>query len=120
MAKKTKPEAPPLPLKFDDIDLLPAIEDRRKQIKPVTEPQRKKVVSALNEAFELLGGVPRLTIWANNPENTGEFYKIWARSGQSLDVVHSGEVIIRPSLPPSALDADASALPPLEGECQKL
>jgi hypothetical protein len=115
MAKKTK-ELATLPL-FDGAEFLPTIEDRRKEIKPVTEPQRKKVITALNETFELLGGVPRLTLWANNPSNTGDFYKIWARSGQSLDVIHSGEVIIRPSLPPSPLDEGP---PPLEGECRKL
>jgi hypothetical protein len=37
---------------------------------------RKQIEQALLETFELVGGIPRLAIWANDPENYGEFLKL--------------------------------------------
>lgn len=96
------------------MDLPVPKEDKRTQSQRVTE--------ALNEAFDLIGGVPRLALWAQDPDSQGDFYKIWARSGQKIDVNHTGEVIIRPALPRSALDGpdESIEMPAIEGECQKL
>ena len=38
---------------------------------------RKRVVQAFLDAFEMIGGMPRLAVWAN--ENPSEFYKLYAR-----------------------------------------
>lgn len=38
---------------------------------------RKRVVQAFLDAFEMIGGMPRLAVWAN--ENPGDFYKLYAR-----------------------------------------
>jgi hypothetical protein len=38
---------------------------------------RKDVVLAFQNAFELIGGIPRLAVWAN--ENPTDFYKLYAR-----------------------------------------
>lgn len=40
---------------------------------------RKQVEEAFLEAFELVGGVPRLAMWANDPEHYGEFLKLYAK-----------------------------------------
>jgi hypothetical protein len=41
------------------------------------ELSRKRVVQAFLDAFECIGGLPRLAVWAN--ENPSEFYKLYAR-----------------------------------------
>lgn len=44
------------------------------------ELNRKRVVSAFMDAFELLGGTPRLVEWAaRDDENYGQFLKLYAR-----------------------------------------
>ena len=83
------------------------IERKRKNIQK--RPKSKKsqvsrVTESLNETYELIGGVPRMAIWANEPTNQSDFYKLWARTGQKTELMHSGKVIIRPALPKSALD----------------
>lgn len=40
---------------------------------------RQETENALHEVFDLVGGVPRLAIWANNPENYGEFLKLYSK-----------------------------------------
>ena len=37
---------------------------------------RKQIEQAFLETFELVGGVPRLALWANDPENYGTFLKL--------------------------------------------
>lgn len=37
---------------------------------------RRQMEQGFLECFELVGGVPRLAIWANDPENYGEFLKL--------------------------------------------
>lgn len=37
---------------------------------------RRELEAATMECFELIGGVPRLAMWANKEENYGEFLKI--------------------------------------------
>lgn len=41
---------------------------------------RKQIAASIMECFELVGGVPRLAIWANDPENYGEFLKLWIKA----------------------------------------
>lgn len=69
------------------------------------ELQRKKVVNAFQDAFELIGGVPRLAHWAD--QSPSAFYKLYARllpttAQQQLE--HSGEVIVKHILPRGPLD----------------
>lgn len=37
---------------------------------------RKQIENAFIETFELIGGVPRLAMWANDEANYGEFLKL--------------------------------------------
>jgi len=66
---------------------------------------RQRVLHALDEAFELIGGVPRLAMWAH--VNPTEFYKLWGKTipqSNMLDVMGKIEHHILPALPPSPLD----------------
>ena len=72
------------------------------------ELKRQKVVNAFQDAFELIGGVPRLAHWAD--QSPSAFYKLYARllpttAQQQLE--HSGEIIVKHVLPRGKLD-DAS------------
>jgi hypothetical protein len=71
------------------------------------EVKRAKVVNAFHEAFELIGGVPRLAHWAD--QSPSAFYKLYARllptqANQQLE--HSGEIKIKHVLPRGPLDAE--------------
>jgi hypothetical protein len=69
------------------------------------ELHRKRVVNAFQDAFELIGGVPRLAHWAD--QSPSAFYKLYARllpttAQQQLE--HSGEIIVKHVLPRGPLD----------------
>lgn len=71
------------------------------------EVKRAKVVNAFHEAFELIGGVPRLAHWAD--QSPSAFYKLYARllptqANQQLE--HSGEIRVRHILPRGPLDEE--------------
>ena len=70
------------------------------------ELKRQKVVNAFQDAFELIGGVPRLAHWAD--QSPSAFYKLYARllpttAQQQLE--HSGEIVVKHVLPRGPLDA---------------
>lgn len=68
---------------------------------------RERFMAALAEAFEIIGGVPRLALWADR--NQTEFYKILGKQvpgliQNSLLVKTSGPVTIVSAIPSSPLD----------------
>ena len=66
---------------------------------------RKDVVVAFTNAFELIGGTPRLALWAH--QNEGDFFKLYSRllpSQASTALGESNELIIKHVLPKSSLD----------------
>tara|TARA_R110000737_G_scaffold144905_1_gene175036 strand:- start:564 stop:932 length:369 start_codon:yes stop_codon:yes gene_type:complete len=66
---------------------------------------RKDVVKAFSNAFELIGGVPRLALWAHS--NEGDFFKLYSRllpSQASSALGESNEMIVRHVLPKGPLD----------------
>ena len=66
---------------------------------------RAQVVSAFHNAFELIGGVPRLALWAHS--NPSDFFKLYARllpSQASSALGESNELIIKHVLPRGPLD----------------
>lgn len=68
------------------------------------KPQRVDANAATDEAFELIGGVPRLAHWAN--ENPEIFYtKIWNKRliTESKNEVNGSFTIVS-AIPPSSLD----------------
>ena len=92
-------------------------ESHRKRLTLPKSPSysRQQVVSAFHEAFHLIGGVPRMALWAH--ENPGEFYKLYGRllpSSAVKEVNHSGGIEIIARVAPSALDgvqAEYTVLP---------
>lgn len=59
------------------------------------EVSRKKVTNAFHDAFELIGGVPRLAVWADT--HPTDFFKLYARllpTEASQQIEHSGQVKI--------------------------
>jgi len=66
---------------------------------------RKDVVRAFTNAFELIGGMPRLALWAHN--NEGDFYKLYSRllpSQASSALGEANELVIKHVLPRGPLD----------------
>lgn len=66
---------------------------------------RDAVVKAFQDSFELIGGVPRLAIWAD--ANPTEFYKLYARllpAGTYEGLNSDREMIIVHVLPRNKLD----------------
>jgi len=71
------------------------------------ELKREKVVHAFQEAFELIGGVPRLAHWAD--QSPSAFYKLYARllpTQANAQLEHSGEIRVRHILPRGPLDEE--------------
>lgn len=67
--------------------------------------KKQQVVDSVLDAFQLLGGTSRLTLWAN--ENYGEFIKIYAKLAPrqiEKEVTHDGDVVIKHILPRGKLD----------------
>jgi len=66
---------------------------------------RKRVVQGFMDCFEMIGGVPRLALWAN--ENPGEYYKLYSKllpSQAADDLDTAKEMTIRHVIPRSKLD----------------
>lgn len=74
---------------------------------PRREFSRRRVLEAIDEAFQLIGGVPRLAHWAH--VNPTEFYKLWGKTipaASQMEVMGQLTHIIRPALPRSPLDGE--------------
>lgn len=70
---------------------------------------RKEVEQTFLETFDLVGGVPRLAVWANNPANYGEFLKLYAKMIPKEVAEEAGQTFIYESnVPPSALNKPAA------------
>jgi hypothetical protein len=66
---------------------------------------RNYIKNGFMDAFELVGGVPRLAHWAD--QNYGEFIKLYSRmlpSAMQQQLEHSGEIIVKHVLPRGPLD----------------
>lgn len=67
--------------------------------------ERSKVAEAFQDAFELVGGVPRLAMFAD--ENYSEFSRLYARMiPRDVDLNVKGTINIVPALPPTPLDGE--------------
>lgn len=66
---------------------------------------RERVVSSFLDAFELIGGTPRLALWGN--ENPTEFYRLFSKlMPKEQTTKQEGEVRVLHVIPPTALDGD--------------
>jgi len=76
---------------------------------PRNAKNRERFLNAMAEAFEIVGGVPRLALWAD--ANLTEFYKIAGKQvpalvQQGLQINANGPVTIVSALPRSPLDGE--------------
>jgi len=67
---------------------------------------RKQIEQAFLESFEMIGGVPRLAIWANDPENYGAFLQLMMKlAPKEASSALGGQVLQYVSnIPPSPLN----------------
>lgn len=69
---------------------------------------KQRFLQAIHEAFELVGGVPRLAIWAD--QNYGDFVKVVGKTLpavlQQVNIHNPGLVKIVSAIPPSPLDGE--------------
>jgi hypothetical protein len=65
---------------------------------------RQDVVNAFETAFETIGGVSRLALWAN--ANPDRFYPLYTKllPATSIQFGHGSTLIVKHALPPSPLD----------------
>lgn len=70
---------------------------------------RKQIEQGFLEAFELIGGVPRLAIWANDEENYGEFLKLLIKMAPKEQIGQmQGQILeYRSNVPTSPLNRAA-------------
>lgn len=80
-------------------------QDRRLNIPRSTSYTRQQVVNAFHDAFELVGGVPRLAAWAHlNPDKFFQLYAKLLPSQAQQEVKNTGSIKIIHALAPNALD----------------
>lgn len=94
-----------VPADFRALQEAYAKKTRRKPLK------RSKIAEQYDDAFELIGGVPRLALFAH--EDPGAFYKLHARlipTEQKQE--HSGEIRIVGFVQPTALDGSYEDVTP--------
>lgn len=76
---------------------------------PKKQAQKQRIIQSLAEAFEIVGGVPRLALWAD--KNYGEFMKIVGKQipvlvQNSIGIQANGPVTIVSAIPRSDLDGE--------------
>ena len=76
------------------------------------QPKAGRINIAISDTFDLVGGVPRLAVWAD--QNYSEFAtKLLPRLIQTQQQTeHSGEITIRTAIPRSPLDGDFEDVTP--------
>jgi len=87
-----------------DLTILTNVKKLPKLSKIADGLNRQDVVSAFHRAFEMIGGVPRMALWAS--QNEDEFYRLYARLLPSATVnigIQAAPVIVH-ALRPTALD----------------
>lgn len=74
--------------------------------------KKERFLQAMQEAFEIIGGVPRLAVWAD--KNQDEFYKLCGKTVPALVQQINNNVNVPIQI--------VSAIPrsPLDGECEEV
>lgn len=87
-----------------DLDVFKKVKELPDMSKRVDGLNRQDVVNAFHRAFEMIGGVQRMTLWAN--ENEDEFFRLYARllPSATVNIGIQAAPIIRHALRPTALD----------------
>jgi hypothetical protein len=80
------------------------------RLKKVAGVTRAQVIEAFHNSFELIGGVPRLAIWAD--ANPSDFFKLYGRllpASSTTELDGPQEIVVRHSLPPPGNIAHAGS-----------
>lgn len=78
---------------------------------------RKEVEAAFLECFELIGGIPRMAMWANDPKNYTKFIELYVRFAPKDDTGPvEKEFTYISKVPQSPLNVAASNPPPADVE----
>lgn len=125
-----KPESDDGPLPTDEAarsimeNLLARLTDR--QLAKMQNPNVQRMFSprqiqdAFLETFELVGGVPRLALWANDPKNYGDFVRLLIQLSPKALVNKGpeggGKVIYQSAIPQSPLNRSAKSEAPKTDE----
>lgn len=88
------------------VQLPPELEQYDRSRLETLKRSPRRSLNAVNDTFDLIGGVPRLALWAD--ANPTDFYtKVWNRTLQTnAQVEHSGEIKITTAIPRGPLDDD--------------
>ncbi len=104
-------------------DLLPFLSDAALETtainrKPKKASRNTRLLDAIQETFEVIGGVPRMALWADG--NPGEFYKLLGKQipgmVQQLNFNGPTQINIVPALPRSPLDGPEEPIEHQSGE----
>ena len=89
-------------------EVLETITDRKHPVPAVTRKRdgftRQEVVNAFARAFEMIGGVERMALWAN--QNPDKFYVLYSKllPSTAISIGQAGLVVIQHSIAPTPLD----------------
>lgn len=104
------PQTPDFDVEFYSAQMDNVLSDIARTCKTVIQAPKKKFerdkfVGAMQEAFELIGGVPRLAYWAD--ANPTEFYRLYSKTipqASLLDIQGKMQMQILPAIGRSGLD----------------
>lgn len=98
------------PLQSEEVDEIARFYDVSRLERVKRSPRRTN--TAVQDAFDLIGGVPRLAVWAD--KNPGDFYtKIYAKTMSShREEEHSGVITIISKVPRTAIDGEYEDVTP--------
>lgn len=77
-------------------------ETRNLRVPRSRDVKRAQVVNAFLDAFQLIGGTPRLALWAD--ENPTEFYRLYSKLMPKEQKEQDNEITINHVLPQGPLD----------------
>jgi hypothetical protein len=89
-------------------DIIAAEASKARPVPPLTKKRdgfsRQQVVDSFARAFEMIGGVQRLALWAN--QNPDKFYPLYSRllPSAAINIGSAGQVVIQHAIPLTELD----------------
>jgi hypothetical protein len=93
---------------MEQFDVIERVVEKRKLLTSLDRSKdgfnRMDVVNAFQEAFRMIGGVPRMALWAN--ANPDKFYPLYSKlmPSTAITIGDNANVVIQHAIPPGALD----------------
>lgn len=97
------------------LTVIAAEADKARPVPPLKRQRdgfsRQDVVNSFARAFEMIGGVQRLALWAN--QNPDKFYPLYSRllPSAAISIGTQGQVIIQHAIAPTELDIHPTGAP---------